>query len=167
MPIYRVVLDSVFGEGGPVGGAEFGDWQRLQIAALEIGHEGEFLDIADRHLLVLDRDQVLVGEPAQRAVDIGEAEAERVADDFLAERQLERVFVGQADRLQPGQEFEQEMCDSLMRRPAADDDQVLGMDRRVARERPEDLGGEPRMRLEQPDQLFQRHHRQPWRWSAP
>ena len=46
------------------------------------------LDILDHHSLPLDSDQIVFAELPQRAADVRDAQAERIADQFLGQRHL-------------------------------------------------------------------------------
>src|SRR2546430_11319333 len=87
--------------------------ERFQVVALEVDQRRERLDILDDDMPVLDPDQIVIAKLTQHLVDIGDAEAERVGDQLLGERQAKRPLVGEPYGLQPGEKLEQEMGNPL------------------------------------------------------
>src|SRR6266568_4613881 len=104
------------GSSGDALGQQFADAERAQIDRFEIGEGGQHLDIVDDDDMPVDADEPILAELPQRAVDMRHAEAQRVADQLLGQRQAVGAFVGQTDRLQPGQQLQQEMRHPFERR---------------------------------------------------
>src|SRR6516164_8754135 len=75
-----------------------------EISAFEIGQSAQRLDVLDDRSLALDRNQILLAELLQGAVDMRNAQPERIADELLRQRHMIGAFFRQGDRLQPGQQ---------------------------------------------------------------
>jgi hypothetical protein len=64
-----------------------------EVGSFKIGQCAESLDILDHHSLPLDSDQIVFAELPQRAADVLDAQAERIADQFLGQRHLQGAVI--------------------------------------------------------------------------
>ena len=114
------------------------------------------LQVEDFNAPLVDRDHAFDAKLGEHAIEMRDAQAERVAHHLLDERQVEGEFIGHTDHGQPRMNFEQKMRQTLDRRSAADVDDALGIIGRLLRRQPAQQQTELRAPVAKRDECFER-----------
>ena len=119
----------------------------VEVGAIEAGECDEASEIVKRHAATLERQQVVLAQLAQDAVQVNRTQPQRVRDQGLGQWAGVSRRVGEADQLQARAELQKQVHRPLERSPTPNVHEVLDQDRLVARHRPvERLGQSVRPR---------------------
>ena len=93
----------------------------------------EACDIGQLQKPCTARDEPLGAQPLHHAIEMRDAQPQYVGHDLLRERQIEACCFRASDRQQAGMNLQQKMRQALDRRTPAEIDDMLDIDRRLAR----------------------------------
>src|SRR6516164_6928708 len=102
------------------------------VRALEITQCRQSVEILYFNLVAFDHNKAFIAKLTQGSADMDTRQSEDFPDLLLRQRHAKTTLVTEANDPQPHQQFQQEMCYALRRRPLTCADQAFGIHRRFA-----------------------------------
>lgn len=108
-----------------------------QIRVFEIGQQRQGLKIEDRDRPAIHRNELILAQSTQCAIDVNRGQAERIGNEFLSQGNGKRHFIGQVNLVQSHEQFQEQVAHSLIGRSAGRIDEMLAQNSGFVGGRPE------------------------------